>query len=199
MGNKVHSLIYYWWDRIFSVPLFLFWIHVTFQYLGICRSKTVQVVLIFDEFQCSDFFLSFYGRMISRSRLTSAICLCRWLFPNSVLLFLRATFPGVGWDQRVSPTDFCPKLKILFQISLTENGILAPRVCGLIIQLFVLPLIPSAHDARVTWIPFFVQQATGHRVRVVDLLSYTILTVSLSACWFKYRRVRELTSPSFSL
>ena len=38
--------------------------------------------------------------------------------------------------------------------------------------------ILSGHDTRVTWIPFFVQQTTGHRVQVTDLLSYTILTIS---------------------
>ena len=63
---------------------------------------------------------------------------------------------------------------------------------------FPSPTIPSGHATQVTRIPFFVQQTTGHRVQVADLLSYTILTVSLSACWSKYRRVRELTSPSFS-
>ena len=119
--NKVHLLIYYWWNRIFSVSLFLFWIHVTFQYLGICRRKTVWVVLIFDKFQCSYSFLSSYGRVTSRGRLTSAIGLYRWFFPNSVLFFLWETFPGVGWDRRLSFDNFCPKLKILFQISLTEK------------------------------------------------------------------------------
>ena len=64
---------------------------------------------------------------------------------------------------------------------------------------FPTSTIPSGHDTRVTRIPFFFQQTTCHRVRVADLLSYTILTVSLSACWFKYRSVRELTSPSLSL
>ena len=98
-----------------------FWVHITFQYLGICRRKTVYVLLIFDEVQCSYSFLSFYGRVTSRSLLTSAICLYRWLFPNSVLLFLWETFPRLGWDWRLYLTDFCPTLKILFQISLTEK------------------------------------------------------------------------------
>ena len=64
---------------------------------------------------------------------------------------------------------------------------------------FPSPTNPSGHATQVTWIPFFVQQTTGHRVQVADLLLYTIFKVRLRACWFKYRRVRELTSPSFSL
>ena len=37
--NKVHSLIYYWWNRILSVSLFLFWIHIIPQYFWKGRRK----------------------------------------------------------------------------------------------------------------------------------------------------------------
>ena len=74
-----------------------------------------------------------------------------------------------------------------------KNGILALRVYGPIIWLFPSPTIPSSQDTRMTWIPFFVQQTAGHRVWGSDFYSYIILTVSLSAHWFKHRRVGELT------
>ena len=88
----------------------------------------------------------------------------------SFCLFTGEWFPGAGWPQRsvsvagffqslfnsfkgdfprVSPADFCPKLKIFFKISLTENGILAPRICGSIIRLFLIPL--SRHVTQLEW------------------------------------------------
>ena len=46
------------------------------------------------------------------------------------------------------------------------------RVYGPIIWPFPSPTIDSGHDTRVTWIPFFILQAAGHRVRGIDFRSY---------------------------
>ena len=98
------------WNRTFSVSLFRFWVHITFQYLGIVEGKRFKLYLSLTSFQCSDFFLS----------------------------FLRVSdLPVVGVYQHVALADFCPKLKILLQISLTGNGILVRRVGGPIIRLFL--------------------------------------------------------------
>ena len=117
-------------------------------------------------------FYSFYGRLSSESAENQHIFLC-WL---------------LSWNKRLFS-------KLLWR----KNGILALRVYGPIIKLFSSPTIPSGHNIWVAWIPFFVQQTAGHRVRGADFHSYIILMVSLSACWFKHRRVGELTSPFLSL
>ena len=98
------------------------WIHITFQYLGIVEGKQFKLYLSLTGFQCSDFFLSF----LQVSDLS-----------------------GVDRDQRVSLADFCPKLKILLQISLTGNGILARGTCEPIIWLF---LLPPLSQVTPTWL-----------------------------------------------
>ena len=106
-----------------------------------CRRKTVWVVLIFDKFQYSNSFLSFLRVSdLSESAeisvflsLTSVQKLCSTLFTGD--------FPRSQLNSAcLSNADFCPKLKILLQISLTGNGLLAWRVCGPIIRLFLLSL-----------------------------------------------------------
>ena len=84
--NKVHSLIYYWWNRIFLVSLFLFWIHITFQFLGICTRKTVKLYLSLTRFNVQVPFSLFYGWVTS---------------PKSA-------------ESAPFPADFCPKSKESF-------------------------------------------------------------------------------------
>ena len=90
------------------------------------------------------------------------------------------------------------ELKILFQISLTEKWHFGAKGIWANHLTFPSPTIPFGRDTQFL-IPFFVQQNAGHRVRGADLHSSIILMVSLSARWFKHRRVGELTSPSLSL
>ena len=103
-----------------------------------CRRKTVEVVLIFDEFQCSNSFLSF----LQVSDLSDSAEISVFLSLTSV-----------------------QKLKILLQISLTGNGILARGTCEPILRLFLLPPPSQVTPTWLTWTPF-VQQTTDHRLRV---------------------------------
>ena len=81
--NKVHSLIYCWWNRFLSISLFLFLNTYNFPICRKGRRKTVQVVLIFDEVECS--FL--YGRVTSIESAESA---------SFSANFCPKTFPRVG-------------------------------------------------------------------------------------------------------
>ena len=67
--NKVHLLIYYWWNRILSVSLFLFWIHITSQYLGRVEENNLSYTYLW-----------------------------RGLMSVPFSLFLRPSdIPGIGW------------------------------------------------------------------------------------------------------
>ena len=135
--------------------------HITFQYFGIVEGKRIKLYLSLTGFQCSDFFLSFFTvEWPFRSWLTSLAFskLCSTLFMGD--------FPLSRLNSAcLSNVDFCPKLKILLQISLTGNGILARRVCGPIIRLFLLPPPSQVTPTWFTKTPSF-QQTTCHRVRV---------------------------------
>ena len=128
---------------------------------------------------------------------------CTYLWRISLSRFL-SLFYGRGTSrsrrsQRVSRLTSVQRLKIHFQISLTEKWHFGAKGLWVNHLTFSSLTIPSGHDTRVTWIPFFVQQTAGYRVRGTDLHSCIILTVSLSASWFKLRRVGESASPSLSL
>ena len=85
----------YWWNRTFTVSLFLKKIHITIQYLGIVEGKRFELYLSLTGSQFSDFFLSFL----------------------QVSVFL-----GAGWPQRSSSNAGFIQIKTLFQISLTRDG-----------------------------------------------------------------------------
>ena len=87
----------YWGNRIFSFSFFLFWIHITFQYFGIVKGKRFKLYLSLTGFQYSDFFLSFLrGSDLPGVGGYQLVFLTLTSVPNSVQLFLRVTFPGVG-------------------------------------------------------------------------------------------------------
>ena len=156
-------------QNLFSFSL-SFWVHITFHYVGSVEGKQIKLYLSLMGFNVQIFFSLFTGEGQPGVA--------------GVSVFL-------GWPLSKNRRFFSKFLK-------RKNGILALRVYGPIIWLFPFPTIPSGHDTRVTWIPFFVQQNAGHRVRGADPHSYIILTVSLSARWFKHRGVEELT-PLFPL
>ena len=172
--------------------------HIIPQYLGRVEGKQFKLYLSLTRLNVQVPF--FYGRVTSAESAESAS------FESWVLSRTKDSFCGRGtsWclavNRRLSPPTSVPKTEDSFpNFSNEENGILAKRVNGPIIWLFPSPSISSGHDTRVTWIPFFVQQTAGNRVREVDFYSYLLLTASLSACWFRHRRVGESTSPSLSL
>ena len=143
---------------------FFFWIHITFQYLGIVEGKQFKLYLSLTGFQCSDFFLSFLrvsdlpGVSGDQHVVLADFCpkLCSTLFTGD--------FPQSRLNSAcLFNADFCPKLKILHQISLTGNGILVRRVCEPIIRLFLFHCpVRLRHSIDLD----FVQQTTGHRVQV---------------------------------
>ena len=96
--NKVHSLIYNWWNRIFSVSFFFFLSTYNFPICRKGRKKTDKIELIFDGFQCSDFFLSFYGRGTTRSRLKiSRSFYADFCLKTLFYFFYRRLSPRVSW------------------------------------------------------------------------------------------------------
>ena len=144
-------------------------------------------------------FSLFTGAWPFRSRLRSASFSADFCPKTLFDSFYRRLSPESAENQHVFLRWLLPQnWRFFSKFIKRKNGILALRAYGSIIWLFPSPTIPSGHETRVTWIPFFVQQIAGHRMRGADLHSYIILTVSLSACWFKYRRVRELSSLSLS-
>ena len=71
----------------FQFLSFFFWIHITFQYLGIVEGKQFKLYLSLTCFQCSDIFLSFFtGEWPSQSRRRSA-CFSRWLMSKNWRFF----------------------------------------------------------------------------------------------------------------
>ena len=124
-----------------------------------------------------------------------------WLLSkDSVLLFLRETFPGVGYKSAcLSTLTSVPKLKILFQISLTEKWHFGTK--GLCANHLTFSFSHYSIQSRYLSNLDSFLCPTDYRswsVGSFDLCSPAVLTVSPNACWFKYSRVRELTSPSLS-
>ena len=145
-------------------------------------------------------FLSFTGEWLTRIGWISAFLL------TSVQRFCSTLFYGRLSPELAELASLSLSCQCLSRTKLSFPNFLKRkrwhfglRVYGPIIWLFPSTIIESGHDTRVTWIPFFAQQATGHRVRGIDFRSYLLLTVNLSACWFRHRRVGESTSPSPSL
>ncbi len=117
--NKIHSLIYYWWNRIFSVSLFLFWIHITFQYLGRVEGKQFKLYLSLTMFRILSLF--FTGGWHPRSWLVAVRFSADFCPKTLFYSFYRRLSPELVINRRLSPTTSVPKLKILFQISLTKK------------------------------------------------------------------------------
>ena len=87
--KKVHSPIYCWWNRILSVSLFLFWIHIIPLFRKGRRENSSSStyfwqVLIFR-------LLSFTGEWHPQN-----LAECAFPQKDSVLFFLQETFPGLG-------------------------------------------------------------------------------------------------------
>ena len=102
-------------------------------------------------------------------------------------------------NRRLSPLTSVPKLKILFQISLTNKwhfgakGLWANHLTFSFSHYFIRSWYSSNLDSFLC--PTDYRSWGASRF---DLHSPTVLAVSFSAYWFKHRRVGELTSPSLS-
>ena len=111
---------------------------------------------------------------------------------------LKILFAGEGtWSFGSKPTslsaNFCPQTQDPFPNFLWRKGIvLALKVLANHLTLSSTS-ISSGHATSVTYIPFSV-----HGVQVALAFILTWIRLVLGTCWFKHRRVGELTplSPS---
>ena len=146
-----------------------------------------------NPFSFSLSFLNTYNSPIFRKGRRKNSLSCTYLWQGLIFGFLSFTgewHPQNRLNQRLS-ADFCPKILFypfygrlspelakLASIScqcLSRTKLSVPNflqrkngvfVYESIIWLFPSPTIPSGYDIRVTWISFFVEQITGHGVRV---------------------------------
>ena len=108
--NKVHSLIYCWWNRILSVSLFLFWIHIIPILRKGRRKNSLSCTYLWQGLISR--LLSFTGEwhpqnLAERAFLMSSVQrLCSTLFTGD--------FPGAWLNWRLSLANVCPEVKILF-------------------------------------------------------------------------------------
>ena len=92
--------------------------------------------------------------------------------------------PKFGCKPASLSADFYPQTEDSFsKFLLLKNVILALK------GVWANHLTFSGYDTRVTWILFFVHQATGHRVRGIDFRSYLPLMVSLLIQTLKSRGI----------
>ena len=135
-------------------------------------AESAESASLFADFCPKTLLYSFYGRLSSELAVNWCLSL-----PTSV-----------------------PKLKILFQISLMKRwhfsakGLWTNHLTFSFYHYFIQSWYSSDLDSFLCPTDYRSWSAGSF-----DLHSPTVLVVSLSACWFKHRRVGELTSPSLSV
>ena len=148
----------------------------------------------------SGFFLIFYGRVTSPELAESAYFSAEFCPKTLFYSFYRRLSPEFAVNRRLSLANFYLKLKLLFQITLTKKWHFGAK--GLWANHLIFSF--SHHSIRSRYssdLDSFLCP-TDYRswsAGNFDLHSPTVLVVSLSACWFKHRRLGELTSPFLTL
>ena len=140
-------------------------------------------------------FLSFYGRVTSPESAESVPFY--WLLSkDSVLIFLRETFTRSWLNWRLSLANVCPELKFLFQFPLTKKMAFWPN--RLLANHLPFSFPHYSNQVRMPEWPGFVTLFNRLQVLECKELTFLLLTVKLSACWFKHRGLGEFTSLSLS-
>ena len=145
--NKVHSLIYCWWNRILSVTLFLFWIHIIPIFRKGRRKNSLSCSYLWQGLIFR--FLSFMGECHPPQNRLNQRLFCWLLSKDSVRLFLQG-IPRSWLNWHLSFTNVCPELNFLFQISANEkDGVWS------IGQSFGFFLLPPFHPVTIIEWPGF--------------------------------------------
>ena len=195
--NKVHSLIYYWWNSILSVSLFLFWIHIITIFRKGRRKNSLSCTylwqgLIFrflsftgewhphnrlNQHLSVDFcpkilFYSFYRRLFPE--LAKLACFSHQCLPRTKDSFCRRwTSRGLAANRRLYPPTSVLKLKIYFQISLTKKCHFGAKVS--MDKLFDFFLLPTFHPVTIfEWPGFF---SLFNRLQVIEYEKLTIVHI----------------------
>ena len=135
------SLIYCWWNRILSVSLFLFWIHIIPIFRKVRRKNSLSWLnfqapffygwvaspesgwmlarLSNTDFCPEILFYSFYGRFPELAKLASIFRQCLSRTKDSFCR--RVTSQSLAVSRHLYPLTSVFKLKILFQISVTKK------------------------------------------------------------------------------
>ena len=144
-------------------------------------------------------FSLFYGPMTSLESAESASFSADFCPKTLFYSFYGRLSPELAVNRRFSHADFYPKLKILFQISLTEKWHFGAK------DLWAnhLTFSFSHYSIRSRYLSDLgaFLSPTDYRswsADSFDLHSPAVLGVSPSVCGFKHRMVGELTSPSLS-
>ena len=137
--NKVHSLIYCWWNRILCVSLFFFWIHIIPILRKGRRKNCVSCTYLWQGLFLGSFLLQASG-------ILQNLAGCTFLL-SSVQRFCSILFTGTSRSFGFKPvslsTDFCPQTKDSFPNFLWRKGIiLALKGLANHFAFFLLPLFP---------------------------------------------------------